>query len=314
MKLAKVVQGVLSLPLRWRANRLDRPLPPPTDRERALIGELRAGLARAASENRESVPWWAEAQERLRRHAQEGDPRTFTRWDVIQQTMFEGNRLSLREELRSLQGDRDWASLWRPAIQESPYGWPPKYLYYTDSSGNLIHHAYHLQQVAKRLGKPVSSLREVFEFGGGYGSMRRLAHNLGFRGRYTIVDLPPFSQLQRFYLKLLGIPVDGEVTEGAGTVLSTDPGIIGTLSPGPGSLFLATWSLSETPESLRVPFLGFVGKFECFLIAYQDHFSEVDNVAFFSRWKKELSGSFECEDWPITHLPGNRYFFGKRRS
>jgi hypothetical protein len=48
----------------------------------------------------------------------------------------------------------------------------------------------------------------IIEFGGGFGSMCRLVHALGFRGQHIIFDLPPVWALQRYYLRLHGIEVD----------------------------------------------------------------------------------------------------------
>src|SRR5207244_11597755 len=78
----------------------------------------------------------------------------------------------------------------------------------------------------------VDDLACVLEFGGGYGSMCRLFHNLGFRGRYLIFDLPAFSALQRFFLRSIGMCVGSpeEFRDGAcGVALSSNVGDLQTL-------------------------------------------------------------------------------------
>src|SRR5262249_29537133 len=129
------------------------------------------------------------------------------RWDVIQDTMFVGAASYVAKELTFLKKHPDWASRWRRAIQESPIGHPLRYPFFPASSGNLIHHAFHLAQFEEKTQIQVNNIGFVLEFGGGYGSMCRLLHNLGFHGKYVILDLPFFSLLQSFYLKSLGLPV-----------------------------------------------------------------------------------------------------------
>ena len=55
--------------------------------------------------------------------------------------------------------------------------------------------------------RDLSSSGVIVEFGGGYGSMCRLLHKLGFSGQYFIYDLPEFVALQRYFLKSIGMPV-----------------------------------------------------------------------------------------------------------
>src|SRR5256886_13473803 len=125
------------------------------------------------------------------------------------------------------------------------------------SSENLIHHAYHLARFEEQTHRRVDDLACVLEFGGGYGSMCRLFHNLGFRGRYLIFDLPAFSALQRFFLRsirmFVGSP-DPLRDRSSGVALSSNVGDLHTLVAGWSdngrALFPATWSISENPLSL----------------------------------------------------------------
>ena len=65
----------------------------------------------------------------------------------------------------------------------------------------------HLALFEETTGSKIDTLELIFEFGGGYGSMCRLAHNLGFNQAYIIFDLQPFSALQNYYLSSLDLPV-----------------------------------------------------------------------------------------------------------
>jgi hypothetical protein len=156
----------------------------------------------------------------------------------------------------------------------------------------------------------------VFEFGGGYGSMCRLLHNLGFRGRYLIFDLPAFSRLQRYFLSSIGVPLRTAAEFEAG-----EPGVLciddqsqlhACLEnvPHSNALFMATWSISETPVHLRNAILPLVRDFGNFLIGYQSRFNEVDNVAFFGAWRDGMPAKIRWHDWAIRHLRENSYLVG----
>jgi hypothetical protein len=185
------------------------------------------------------------------------------------------------------------------------------------SSGNLIHHAYHLAQFEARTGHSAEEFPAIVEFGGGYGSMCRLIHQLGFAGRYVIYDLPEFSALQAFYLGSLGLRlVDAARLEGAdrGVARAAD---LAALERALGwadarrSLFVATWSLSETPGRAREPIMPIVAQCRGVLIAYWRTFGEMNNHEYFSRWAAEHP-AFAWSHRPIPSLPEHFYLFGTR--
>jgi hypothetical protein len=76
------------------------------------------------------------------------------------------------------------------------------------------------------------------------------------------------------------------------------------------SIFIATWSLSESPIEVREEVSVVATKCTNALIAFQSHFGEVDNLEYF----KEYTERFAKVDWvdfEIHHLPGNYYLLGK---
>ena len=77
-------------------------------------------------------------------------------------------------------------------------------------------------------------------------------------------------------------------------------------------LFLATWSLSETPIPVRDQVLERVRGFDYLLLAFQHRFEDIDNFAYFSRWADELGQGGVVEFREIDHLPGNSYLFVSR--
>jgi hypothetical protein len=296
----------------------DRALPPPTPREQELIEEFRRGLDElviGSKKDSKAQPGWNKFQEKLRDHAHRFDPREFTRWQVIRDTMFITDSLSVAKELDKLRQSPEWDSRWRNAIRESRAGRPRPFFKDRSTSGNVAHLAHHLHHLEQTTGKRINQFDQVMEFGGGYGGMCRLVHNLGFNGRYLIFDLPAFSQLQRFYLQLAGLTLlakDADPRQN-GIVLETDPAVSGKRDFRHPALFLATWSLSETPFSIRAPFMELLGEFDAFLIAYHENNEEGSNLEFFRKHRERLAATHNSSDTELQTMPKNRYWVGWKK-
>ena len=283
----------------------------------ALAEEMKktvAGIV-GASRDKASVDGnWLSNDDRLCQRILTSDPVDFLKWDVIARTMVVGNADFVPDELAFLQALPDWKSRWEKALNESSVGSPDLFPGFPSSSGNLIHLAYHLANYEQKNGTKITDSGFVLEFGGGYGGMCRLVHALGFKGKYVIFDLPPLSALQRFFLKMNGLPaVHDHRSPGvtAETVIcSSDFGqlkeILSSRTDLDSASFIATWSLSESPVALRRDLLPLVKQFRSFLIAYQGLFGEVDNAAFFRDWSGTMTG-VDWHNWKIPHLPNQRY-------
>ncbi len=294
----------------------DRPLPPPSAREKELEAGLRAELSAAG--DAASLPTWENFRLGLRRDLDAHDPRTFLRWPVIQHAMCLTNSGAVVPEYLALRTSGQWARFAR-AVEESPTGNPIPFLYCPRSSGSLLHHCHHVMRFAQVSGADLSTMDAVVEFGGGYGSMCRLLHRLGFGGRYFIYDLPEFSALQRYFLRSLGLPVleAGADPATPGIHLLTDLGKLQTaLAALPADFrraFIATWSLSESQPDLRDRFLPLVENFDYFLLAFQNDFNGVDNNDYFETFERSTAERIEWTKKRLRHLPGSTYLFGKRR-
>lgn len=291
-------------------------------RELELIKELRANC-RQLEERRvkggsSAEDTWSKVANHFRYLVATEDPRSFLKWNHLQTTVFEIVDY-VAPELAHLQQDAAWADRWAPAIRESQVGRPNPFPLYPQSSGNLIHHAYHLCRFEEAIGVPVASFDLVFEFGGGYGSMCRLFHNLDFKGRYVIFDFAEFALLQRFFLQFLGLSVRSteDLASGLpGVCVVSDPAELRSLLPrlsaaAQNSLFLATWSLSEAPLAFRRQVLDLLLPFDAWLLAYQSQFGEVNNESYFAELasrKKE----FRWWHLPIDHIPQQFYLIGRK--
>lgn len=300
------------------ARMLEAPLPPATPRERELIQELRQKFSKLDGSDAPTDREWQENTARLAHLVENEDPREFIRWDVIRHTMFVGNATYVREELDWLKRRPDWSTRWEAALREDGAGRPTPSDCHPESSGNLIHHAYHVARFEADGQVPVDQLKFAFEFGGGYGGMCRLVRRLGFEGTYVIFDLPHFSTLQEYYLASLGANVitPDEAVNGIPGVccisdVETARDLITQLagSDAAASLFLATWSFSESPVALREMFSSVLPLFGNISLAYQNNFGGVDNCD----WFQNFQSGFESLSWNgshMDHLPGNYYLTG----
>jgi putative sugar O-methyltransferase len=295
-------------------------LPPPNKLESQLMGELRQSirelpplLPESSETSAEGI--WTRNRIAIREKILSDDPRRFLNWEVIKNTMFFSNTPYITPAFESLRQSEKWEGRWRAATRESKVGLPLKFPADAESSGNLIHQVYNLSQFEEHSGRAIEDFKTVVEFGGGYGSTCRVAHQLGFSGSYFIFDLPELSALQRFYLKLNGVHVtdagsNAEATDGV-VCLSSIPELKSALETQAIDLFIANWSVSETPLDLRREFLPLVAGAGAFLIGYQDDFGEVDNRQFFTDWSACQQGV----SWTtvrIEHLPANNYLIGTR--
>ena len=227
----------------------------------------------------------------------------FLKWDVIKKTMYFQNNHAAAKELFFLLR-HDWKK-WKPAIRENDFGKPTPFILYPNSSGNLIHHAYHLAKYENITHQNVRKFDYIFEFGGGYGSMARLFQNLGFEGEYIIYDIPEFSLLQKLYLENIGFKVSNHIGERGISCISdinSIPNLKGKI------LFVGTWSLSEAPVNLRDRILHKVDA-NSFLMAYQSSFCGIKNKDYFKKIKNKYN-KLKWDEFEIKHIPNNFYLFG----
>jgi len=258
---------------------------------------------------------WVEYSNSIRQMILHDDLSNFLNWDPIVKTMFHEAKI---EELQFLQTLPDW-SRWQKALRESPVGNLKRYKAYPESSGNLIHHAYSLAQLEQNTECRIDQLTQIVEFGGGYGSMCRLAYQLGFNGRYIIYDLPELSALQEYFLNCAGleqfISYNNTSDVSSNIVLLSD---LDKLTEQlnhkvTGCAFIASWSISEAPVEIRNRVFYLVSGADYYLIAYQDRFGRLDNSSYFTHLTENRT-DIAWTEYPIAHLPGNHYLIGSKKS
>ncbi len=251
---------------------------------------------------------WKQYSKDIRTNMDTADITNFTNWRVIRYTMF--SLLSKGWIIDHLSKVSGWESKWKEAVIESPVGNPKPCEEYPQSSYNLLFQAWTLSHFLAVTECDLEGIDTIFEFGGGYGCMCRLIHRLGFSGKYTSFDLPPLLELQEYYLS--------RTVEGRISYLSDAEEFTEQLVGEQGkSIFMACWSISEAPVSLRDEILNAVcNNTDYIFISFQTQHGGFDNMAIF----KEFVDRATNYEWVFRRVPNvvtstsdSYYLFGRPR-
>jgi hypothetical protein len=296
----------------------------PTEQEtalgRRLEAELRAIAASGEAASREAgagSAFWRATCGALVTIAAENEPRFFMRWAPIRATMVHGATQSIVADWWRLRRSAEWRATWAPALRHRQYGHPPPFPPMMASNAMAIEHATHLFRFREATGAVFHDTDCIIEFGGGYGSMCRLIHALGFRGTYIIFDLPHVLALQRYYLALHGIDAETSAGAASGVHLLSDldlcARLIDRLRP-PHLSAISTWALSEMPLPVRERIETFLLLDCCrqVLLSYQSRFEGNDNLAYFTGLAARTRASTRWMEIPFPSSD-SRYLFGTRR-
>ena len=230
----------------------------------------------------------------------------FLRKNFIQKMFFVHNRLFILKELLELKKDKNWI-LYKKLIEEDNVGNPVRYFLYPKSSGNRINHVYHLSVLTKEFNINLKKLNNVFEFGGGYGCMARIFSKINKRTTFTCFDTNIVNLLQYYYLNQNNLDV-GFSKKNKFHLISNIKKINTRHS---NSLFIANWSLSETPINFRKKFIKSIKNSKLILISFQENFENIDNLKYFNNLKKNLEKKFEIKIIKNEFYKGN--FFKKQK-
>lgn len=296
---------------RMAAKLLGEYMPPRLQHTRELLAELESALARQSVTGE-----WARLAADITGAIRGGGADRFLRLPPVMKTIHPRIRGRSPDYLRYLLAAPRFSAELQRALTESPVGRPLVNPHYPLSSPLLVQHGYHLLRLLEATDLDLSALRLVVDFGAGYGSFFRLLRNLGYRERYLIWDLPVMCALQRFYLRNVFPTGPGGQPPGNLEWLSSGepaaPAVVsGHCAQNQPSLFIATWSLSETPLAVRQQIAATLCGFTHILCAYQRTFGEHDNVKYFQLLEKSLPDfAWQHAECPIFRR--NFYLIGRR--
>ena len=209
----------------------------------------------------------------------------FLRENFIQKVFFVHNRLYIFFLLIKI---FFYHKKFKYLLKEDHVGDPVRYFLYPKSSGNRIREVFHLMEFEKFIQMPLKNINEVFEFGGGYGNMARIFKKINNKVSYTIFDTKEVNLIQYYYLNMLNLKTNwNQIKKKQINLINRIDKInFGNLK---NKLFIANWSLSETPIDIRDKIIKKFSKFNFFLISFQNSFENLDNYCYFSKLAKDLS-------------------------
>lgn len=160
---------------------------------------------------------------------------------------------------------------------------------------------FHHWLTLKNLGEQdISSYDHIVEIGGGIGETARvLFDTFGFKGKYTIVDLPPILQYSKRNLQGYNVSFTDDYT---------------TIEPQPKTLLFSTWGLSEIDLTLRNSMIKHIQPSSLF-VTFQGRIFGVDNREYFMRkYPSMYNMSIRVKTIPFhTADGGNFYLYAKQR-
>ena len=132
----------------------------------------------------------------------------------------------------------------------------------------------HLKILQEKLGIfiPDDKITNIVELGGGYGNLARLIRNFGYDGKYTIIDFPLISKIQKDYLSRNNINdvIFSELNKASLTPQNNDV-----------SILIGTYSISEMPMAERSYLELYYKYYSYIFIAHNDSFDGIDNLSYF---------------------------------
>ena len=198
------------------------------------------------------------------------------------QTMFCSS--FVQQELRYLKDIYEWETI-DSMVEEEIINMP---------AANNIHQLYHLTQFCQ---ESLKSPDTITEFGAGYGAMCNVSSRLLEWSRYNIIDLPELQEVQQRYTGLYGIRDYVNWYDSIEDLCDTETG-----------MFIATWSLSETPQDIRDIVME-KANFECYLLAYGKSFYDMQNYDYFSEFAKRRN-HLEWHKIKIPFMDEQYYLIG----
>ena len=147
--------------------------------------------------------------------------------------------------------------------------------------------------------------------------MARIFSKISPNIKYTCFDTQYVNLLQYYYLKHNNLDVGFSNTNNF--LLTSNLKKIKHFSYNSKYLFIANWSLSETPIMFRANFDSLVKNSAIILISFQEKFENINNLKYFNKLKSKLSKNFNIKIVRNKFYTGNilnkqkHYFFvGKK--
>ena len=230
------------------------------------------------------------------------DIRDFLRESFIQKMFFLHNRIFVFRELLELKRDKRW-NFYKKLIKEDHVGNPIRYFLYPESSGNRINHVFHLKVLIDTFNLNLKTeIKNLFEFGSGYGCMAKIFFKINKNCKIICFDTNLVNLLQYYYLRHCNLDVGFSIKNKI--YLASNINKIKKKN----DLFIANWSLSESPLNFRKKFINHLYESKYILISFQEKFENINNLKYFEKLKIKLSKKFEIEIKKNKFYKGNLFY------
>lgn len=217
--------------------------------------------------------------------------KNFLRRGFIQKMFFVHNRIYLYNLLKNLIQSRD-GSFWKTLLKEDLVGNPVPYFLEKSTSGNLIRQVYLLKKFVTFSKINLQDIENVIEVGGGYGCMAKIFYKINSNINYSIFDTYEVNLLQYYYLNSLNIRstlgISGKISL-ISSIKDLNKKVNSIKIKKNNTLYIANWSLSEMPISLRKKLFFLLKKTNYTMVAFQDIFEHINNLEYFKKTSSRLS-------------------------
>jgi hypothetical protein len=238
-------------------------------------------------------------------------PGTFLRQTQITKSLHPNQQWLAKKYLSEMANDDFIRNSVLTKLHDLPVGDPYLCNFFPFASPLSIQHAYYLFVMYKhfQVFLPNSNIATVLEIGGGYGNFFRIINSFGYRGKFTILDIPEMQVLQKHYLSMA---ISREDLQNKVAFLSANS--LGNQNKKiPNSMFWATFSLNEMALGARKKIVSQIHNYDYFFIAYDLEFDGVDNREYFSNLESKLSNSFRISHFKDRHRK-TWFFIGQKRN
>lgn len=240
--------------------------------------------------------------------------KNFFQYSFIQKMFFVHNRFFLQSYFNEMKITKNW-KFWKNLLVENNVGSPIRFFLNPFTSGNKIFQTYHLKKYKDFSKINLNKYDLIVEFGGGYGNMANTFQKINKKCKFIIFDTPEVNLLQFYYLKRNNIDVSLDYKSKSNVILLdsiTQFNKIIREFKSKKKLFIANWSLSETPLVFRNKFKFIFANFNFQLISFQKHFENINNLSYFNKINiLNLKKNRNSKIIPINKLKNNFYLFSK---
>ena len=300
-------------------------LPQISKHEIAFQNEIKKALFFDGSATLSLHERWTYYRNAIADEVRTSDLRNFLRCKAIRRTMFVDTHTVVYQEYRELIQNPHWNSVWHAATRESWIGCPVAFPFDRGTSGNMIHQAFQLFSALEEISLNINDLELIFEFGGGYGCLAKIAYAMGFKGTYIIFDLPQMQILQKYYLSQHAIPITSlhepltSISHGSQVLTISDIDVLSSVFKSyemllPRSLGFALWSLGEAPHSLQHRIMSCMQQLSSGMVAFRKTYFGLENERYFYQWLKQHAATHDSQIKPSLLSKDDFNLFFQKRS